>query len=194
MGITPPHCTAITTPCALFDTLLKSFSNIFDEPSGLPSVCHHDHHIQLLPGTASVAVCKYCYPQLLKDKIKWQCNKILRQGIIRECSSAFSTLILLVKKHDDTWRFCIDYRELNQHTVQDKFLIPVVDELSDELCVARFFTKLDLHSSYHQVHMHSDDIDKMMFRTHHNHFKFLVMPFGLTNAPSTFQSLMNGVL
>jgi hypothetical protein len=119
---------------------------------------------------------------------------MLRQGIIRQRSSAFSRLVLLVKKSDRSWKFCDDYRTLNDRTIKDKFPIPVVEELLNELRDATFLTKLDLWFRCHQVWMHPDDIEKMTFRTHEGLFEFLVMLFGLTNVLVTFQVLMNEVL
>ena len=119
--------------------------------------------------------------------------KMLEEGIIRSSQSHYFVLVVMIHKKEGSWCMCLDYRELNKITINDKFPIIDIDELLDELHGAIYFTKLDLHSTYHYIRMKEYDILKKTLIIHDGHYEILVIPFLLTNASPTFQGLMNSI-
>ena len=129
--------------------LFDSYADIFQSQIQLPPQRTHDHSITLKKGTDPINVRPYRYPHSQKNEIKRLVQDMLKAGIIQPSISHFSSPVFLMKKKDGSWRFCVDYRALNKATVPDKYPIPMIDELLDELYGATVFTKLDLKSGYH---------------------------------------------
>ncbi|GJS38343.1 putative reverse transcriptase domain-containing protein [Tanacetum coccineum] len=127
------------------------------------------------------------------EELSGQLKELQDKGFIQPNSSPSGASVLFVKKKDGSFRMCIDYRELNKLTVKNRYPLPRIDDLFDQLQWSQFFSKIDLKSGYHQLRVHKDGIPKTAFRTRYGHFEFTVMPFGLTNAPAVFMDLINRV-
>lgn len=148
---------------------------------------------ELEPRTKPVMITPYRHPKKYKDEIEKTIKELLAMGHIHPSINPFASSVVLVKNKDRTLRICIDCRVLNKKAIKNRYLIPRVDKLIDELHGAMYFSKIDLRFRYHQIRVRDEDIYKTTFRCHFGHYEFLVMPFGLTNAPTTFQSAMNHI-
>lgn len=173
--------------------MLAEFRDVFPEklPDGLPPERAVDHKIELVPGSfpPSRPTIRLSAPELAE--LKKQLAELEEAGFIQPSKSPYGAPILFVKKKSGEMRMCIDYRALNNITVKNKYPLPRVDELFDQLQGAKYFSKFDLRSGYHQIRIDKDDVAKTAFRTRYGHYEFLVLPFGLTNAPATFMHLMH---
>ncbi|GJU39938.1 putative reverse transcriptase domain-containing protein [Tanacetum coccineum] len=171
---------------------VRDFVEVFlEDLSGLPPQRQVEFRIDLVLGAMPVAKSPYCLAPSEMQELSRQLQELQDKGLIQPSHSPWGAPVLFVKKKDGTLCMCIDYRELNKLTVKNRYPLLRIDDLFDQLQGARYFSKIDLRSGYHQLRVHEDDILKTSFRTRYGHFEFTVMPFGLTNAPTVFMDLMN---
>ncbi|KAJ9189421.1 hypothetical protein P3X46_000717, partial [Hevea brasiliensis] len=164
---------------------VRDFPEVFpEELPGLPPEREVEFAIETLPGTAPISIAPYRMAPTELRELKTQLQELLDKGFIRPSVSPWGAPVLFVKKKDGTLRLCIDYRQLNKVTVKNKYPLPRIDDLFDQLKGAGVFSKIDLRSGYHQLRVKDVDVPKTAFRTRYGHYEFLVMPFGLTNAPA----------
>ncbi|KAL8089701.1 hypothetical protein AgCh_039255 [Apium graveolens] len=174
--------------------VVNEFPDVFpDELPGLPLDREIEFAIDLAPGTEPVSKAPYRMTPVEMKELAKQLQDLLEKGVIRPSVSPWGAPILFVKKKDGSMRLCIDYRELNKLTIKNKYPLPRIDDLFDQLKGAKYFSKIDLSSGYHQLKIKPEDIPKTAFRTRYGHYEFLVMSFGLTNAPAAFMDLMNRI-
>ena len=175
--------------------LIEKYHDVFpsDLPYGLPPSRNIDHKIEIIPGSEPPSKATYKMSPSELDELKKIIQELLEHGFIQPSMSPYGAPVLFVKKKDGSIRMCVDYRALNKITIKNKYPLPRIDELLDRLKGAKYFSKIDLRSGYHQVRIDESDIPKTAFRTRYGHFEFLVLPFGLTNAPATFMHMMQSI-
>ncbi|KAJ9538531.1 hypothetical protein OSB04_031264 [Centaurea solstitialis] len=174
--------------------VVSEYPDVFPEDlSDIPPEREVEFGIDLVPGAAPVACTPYRLAPPELQELSSQLQELSEKGFIRPSSSPWGAPIVFLKKKDESHRMCIDYRELNKVTIKNRYPLPRIDDLFDQLQGAAWFSKIDLRSGYHQLKVKEADVPKTAFRTRYGHFEFLVMPFGLTNSPTTFMDLMNRV-
>eukprot|EP00253_Pinus_taeda_P006753 PITA_06753 len=174
--------------------VIQEFTDVFpEEIPGLPPKRNIDFTIELVPGATPISRAPYrmSVPEL--TELKMQLQELLDKNYIRPSVSPWGAPVLFVKNKDGTFRMCIDYRQLNKLTMKNKYPLPRIDELFDQVKGATVFSKIDLRSGYHQIRIKDEDIAKTAFRTRYGHYEFVVLSFWLTNAPATFMCLMNSI-
>jgi hypothetical protein len=164
-----------------------------DELPGMPPDRDIEFAIELQPGTAPISKRPYRMPPAELAELKKQLQELLDKGFIRPSTSPWGCPALFLKKKDESLRLCVDYRPLNAVTIKNKYPLPRIDVLFDQLVGAKVFSKIDLRSGYHQIKIRASDIPKTAFSTRYGLYEYLVMSFGLTNAPAYFMYLMNSV-
>jgi hypothetical protein len=169
------------------------FKDVFQEVPGLPPKRNIDFSINWMPGAAPVLKAPYRMSTPELKELQLQLEELLKKGYIRPSVSPWGAPVLFVKKKDGTLRLCIDFWQLNKVTVKNKYPLPRIDDLLDQLEGAKIFSKVDLRLGYHQVRIKDEDISKTTFRTRYSHYEFTVVRFGLSSAPVVFMCLMNGV-
>jgi hypothetical protein len=174
--------------------IVCEYPDVFpDDLPGMPPDRDVEFVIELQPGTAPISKRPYRMPPKELAKLKIQLQELLDKGYIHPSSSPWGSPALFVKKKDGSLRMCVDYHPLNAVTIKNKYPLPRIDVLFDQLASAKVFSKIDLRSSYHQIKIRASDIPKTAFSTRYGLYEFLVMSFGLTNAPAYFMYLMNSV-
>ncbi|GJW10993.1 putative reverse transcriptase domain-containing protein [Tanacetum coccineum] len=174
--------------------IVQDFPEVFPEDlPGIPPTRQVEFQIDLIPGATPVAWAPYRLAPSEMKELSDQLKELSDKGFIRPSSSPWGAPVLFVKKKDGSFRMCIDYRELNKLTVKNRYPLPRIDDLFDQLQGSSIYSKIDLRSGYHQLRVREEDIPKTAFRTRYGHYEFQVMPFGLTNAPAVFMDLMNRV-
>ncbi|GAU10603.1 hypothetical protein TSUD_418240, partial [Trifolium subterraneum] len=172
--------------------IVREYLDVFPkEINSLPPEREIEFSIDLVPGSQPISIAPYRMSPLELRELKSQLEELLQKHFIRPSVSPWGAPVLLVKKKDGTMRLCIDYRQLNKVTIKNKYLLPRIDDLLDQLRGATIFSKIDLRSGYHQIRIRTFDVSKTAFKTRYGHYEFLVMPFGLTNAPAIFMDYMN---
>jgi hypothetical protein len=164
-----------------------------DDLPGMPPDRDVEFVIELQLGTAPISKRPYRMPPKKLAELKIQLQELLDKGYIRPSSSPWGSPALFVKKKDGSLRMCVDYRPLNAVRIKNKYPLPHIDVLFDQLAGAQVFSKIDLRSGYHQIMIRASDIPKTTFSTRYGLYEFLVMSFGLTNAPAYFMYLMNSI-